>query len=317
MKKFIFRLIKVGVLVSILFFIIETLLLFKENEYSYKYSYLQKHKGDIECLILGASVSSNGINPHLISVESFNAATEGRPIYYDYALVREFVPQMKKLKCVLLTLTPSQLYRNYKYEVKSSLSTNNSDPAYRSMHLKYMGLRYDWKDVFYYMETINSYYDYMGRFFNSDEVNRKCDSLGYQELNKVHINDTWRNAHVINTIDYQDKNVEYAVKENISYLKELSEVCQDNNVRLIILWPPFHKAGRAQVNDVDKHYFKQCISELTKSKGVECYNFENDARFDKDEYFYNPTHLNSKGTDIFTRIIDNIVMNNNTTNPTI
>ena len=307
MRKFFAKLVLCGGFLCIFILVLELLLFCETNEYSYKYKYLCQHEDDIECLILGASVSSNGINPKLISMKSFNAATEGRPLYYDYALVKEFVPKMKKLKCVVTTLTPSQLYRNYKYVVESSLSGNHSDQAYRSMHLKYMGLHFDWKDIFYYPETYNSYYNFMGRFTNSDEINRNCDSLGYQMMKETHINSEWKNTKVINYIDYTDRDVIPAVNENISYLVNMASICKDNNVRLIILWPPFHKAGISMVNDIDLQHFNDCARKLNKMEGVEVYDFSQDPRFENDEYYYNPTHLNAVGTDKFTMILNKLL----------
>lgn len=308
MKHFLYRISIFLLFVFLGAIAIEYILLFKENEYSYKYSYLQNHSDDIECLILGASVSSNGINPSLFSNKCFNAAIEGRPLYYDYAITKELVPKMTKLKTIILTITPSQLYRNYKYVVESSLSDNDSDPAYRNMHLKYMGLRYDWKDVFYYMEIFNSYYDYMGRFYNSDESNRLCDTLGYQILSAQHLNDNWRSAKVINAIDYTDKNVELAVKENVSYLKGIADICSKNGIRFLLIWPPFHKIGRNQVTKSDLIFFDQSIKALKKDcKEIEFYDFSKDERLQSDDFYYNPTHLNSLGANLFSEILDSIV----------
>lgn len=292
MKHFIRRIFLFLIFVFLGGLLIETALLSRQNEYSYKYSYLQKRKSDIECLILGASISNNNINAHYIR-HSFNAGTSGRPLCYDYELAKRFIGDMPKLKSLVLTITASQLYRDYHYKVASVLNDDNRDATYRCMHYKYMGLPYDSDDFIYWSEILNSSYDYMGRFLVDNTSNKGCDSLGYVKLTG-HLEDPnlkdWKQLRVFKDVDYNDPYLESAINKNINYIKDIAIICKNNGVRFILLQTPFHPAARQMVTAKDKKNLNQCLNEvLAENKDVEYYDFSNDTLFNDDKFYYNTT----------------------------
>lgn len=311
MKSFIIRLFEWGCLVLLGGLIIEFLLLFQDNEYTYKFQYIHNHRNDIECLILGSSTSNNNINPKYLDISSFNTASSARIIYYDYALLNHFINDMPNLKCVIMTIAPFHLYRDYRYKVKTAEHAAIHEPTYRCMHYKYMNLSYDYKDILYWSEILNSNYNYMDRF--SEEYSKRADfdSLGYGKL-LGHLEGqkygNWKEFKVFTDIDYNDPNVEKAVNHNIEFLVNIANLCKNKKLRFILLQTPFHPIARETITMKDKSHLASCIRAIRKNYDkTEYYDFSCDSSFNDDRYYFNASHLNIEGAEKFSHIVNNIV----------
>lgn len=302
MKRFIINIALFGIILLIIVGVFELFLMRFSNEFSYKHNYLKKHSNDIEVLILGGSQSSNSINPWAFKEKTFDAAITARYLYMDYKMAEEFVPQMKNLKAVVLTVSNLILYRSYKYHFKGSMEQLLED-EYRCMYLKYMGYHYGTFDYKYWPETVNSKLNYLGRIFmNNDQQRNRCDSLGYQVV-PLHAKD-WENAQVPTEVDYSDSNLEKAFEENVEYLKQISLLCKERHAKLILVHIPYFKTAQAAITQTDEQFFSKMISEVKSvNNDVEILNLMKDSRFGPDDFF-NAIHLNDNGAKKIAAIID-------------
>lgn len=302
MKRFILNIALFGIILLIIVGAFELFLMRFSNEFSYKHNYLKKHSNDIEVLILGGSQSSNSINPWAFKEKTFDAAITARYLYMDYQMAEEFIPQMKNLKAVVLTVSNLILYRSYKYHFKGSMEQLLED-EYRCMYLKYMGYHYGKFDYKYWPETANSKLNFWGRIFmDNDQQRNRCDSLGYQKV-PLHAKD-WENAQVPKEVDYSDGNLEMAFEENVEYLKRISKLCKDNGAKFILVHIPYYKTAQDVITPTDEQYFSKMVSEVKSSnEDMIMLNLMKDSRFGPDDFF-NAIHLNDNGATKIAAIID-------------
>lgn len=303
MKRFLLNITLFGILLLIIVGAFELFLMRFSNEFSYKHNYLKDHQDDIEVLILGGSQSSNSINPWFFKKKTFDAAITARYLYMDNKMAQEFIPQMSNLKTVILTVSNLVLYRSYQYHFKGSMERILED-EYRCMYLKYMGYHYGTFDYKYWPETVNSRLNYWGRIFmDNDQQRNRCDSIGYQIV-PLHSGKDWEYSQVPVPVDYSDKNLEMAFTENVGYLKQISKICKDHNIKFILVHIPYYKTAQAVITPTDEKYFYKMISEVKSvNEDVIFLNLMKDKRFGPSDFF-NAIHLNDNGAKKIATIID-------------
>lgn len=74
------------------------------NEYSIKRDYINNHASEIQTLIIGNSLATNGIDAQVFGDSCYCFAISGRVLYYDMKLMEEYLSHMTNLKTVILPL---------------------------------------------------------------------------------------------------------------------------------------------------------------------------------------------------------------------
>lgn len=281
---------------------IELLLMRYSNGYSFKKRYLNEHSDSIEVLLLGGSHTENQINPHLFKKNTFNAACQGRYLYYDYKIAEQNLPHMKNLKDIVLTISSLVIFRSMSYDASNNMADELKD-GYRCMYLKYMGIHYGKFDWQYWPELVNSKLDFMKRILaKSDKERNACDMKGYAKLPIKHIKG-WENNQIPAFVDYSEENVLKAYHENLIYIKNLAYLCKRQGVKLILVQMPYYKTARTKVTNKDIKMLESFVDSVkTINKDVAFLNYLDDNRFDSTD-FYNSNHLNSQGADKVTQLI--------------
>lgn len=79
-----------------------------------------------------------------------------------------------------------------------------------------------------------------------------------------------------------------------TYLKE----CKANNIEVVLVFSPVYIKGQKFMKNLD--FILSIYRKLAKEHGLLFLDFSKDDICDHKEYFYNTTHLNTKGAEIFT-----------------
>lgn len=106
MKRFLIKVLIVGITIIAVLTSMELIVRYLPNEYSYKYKYLENHIDSIQVLVLGSSVGRSGIDPNCFEDYTFNAANVSQDIETDCSIVDKYLPRAKQLKTVIFTLLP-------------------------------------------------------------------------------------------------------------------------------------------------------------------------------------------------------------------
>lgn len=302
MKHLVFYLISILlVLLSI-----EILLFFVPNNYSYKANYLKVHSKEIKTLILGASQAENCINPNILSDSCFNFGGSGKPYYFDMALVKEYISEMPNLKYIVMTVSPIQQYRSYRHNISPNDNLTAMESYIRCMHLRYLGIHYNPFDYWYYLQLPND----NGNVYAKITIGVTCDSLGYTPFDRTNRMKDWQHNQLPKPIDYTNEELPKAYEENLSYLKELAQLCKNNKVKLVFISIPYHKLAREALPKVDMQSLYKLMNSLKEvNPNIDYRNYIYDSRFNDDD-FYNSIHLASEGSDKFSQILHNDIFLN-------
>jgi hypothetical protein len=89
------------------------------NSYNTKRAYYENQLDTIEILVLGSSQALEGINPEFFERKGFNLSNVSQSFYYDSQLTLKYIDQMKRLKCVIITVSYFSLWYQI-YDIKES-----------------------------------------------------------------------------------------------------------------------------------------------------------------------------------------------------
>jgi len=113
MTKFLINFTKFLIPFVILLIALELYVVYFPSTFNKKANYLQRHKDDIEVLVLGSSHNQNAINPEWMQfainpewmhLNCLNLANASQDIQLDEALFFRYATQLKKLKLVIFEL---------------------------------------------------------------------------------------------------------------------------------------------------------------------------------------------------------------------
>jgi hypothetical protein len=282
----------------VLFVVVEFKLRTINSEYEKKQKGLLEKSSEIEILILGNSRSDNGLNPAFFSKPAYNLAYGSQTILYDKQLVLKYLPILKKLKYVVLSLDYHSLSSGYLQE----------------------------RDFFYY-----HYFDINVK--NKDFIKEKLSYFFYVYTPKVSIKLLQENKHVkmVNGWSGYDSSISSRLterygkeraqsfdlainqsrktKEYIEVQKEYEDLIRflnENNITPIIITAPCNKPFTKFLDEKNIQYNIEFIQKMKRKYNLVYLNSLNDSAFNVSD-FYNNDHLNKKGAEKYTKKIDSLV----------
>jgi hypothetical protein len=263
------------------------------------------YKGNINSknLIYGSSRAWVGINPQILAdtlqTSVYNLGIDGHNFWLQYLRHLEYLENNKLPKQIILAVDFGSLQKRktlYLYEqfLPYMLWNKNITKYTKS----YIGFNY-----FDYYVPLKRYIGkpnvlknafYLGLSNNKDSFYR---TLGYKGIEKK-----WTNEFEIakNTISSYKVSID---TESVALFDTFLLECKKNNINVVIVYTPeFIEAqkfikNREEILDIYKlHAKKHDVPFLDYSK--------NSLNYDK-QYFYNATHLNKTGANLFSEILAN------------
>lgn len=265
------------------------------NDYSYKSDYMEKHKGDITTLLLGNSFIHNSINPNFISDSIFDLALSSRWIYYDKELLKRYITQMPNLRCVIFGMGYAvPFWRSYHFPEEITWHGKDFISNQKYLYEKFMDIRYDRLPYYYWFGFIRGYIDRHTLFENSYQP---IGSLGYDPLSGQM--DNWQNKQNIDPTIIYNPHAKEQITEYTEYIKEMAELCNKCNVRFIVVTPPCHDSYIVNVRQEGLDILHGMIENIRDEYPIEYIDYLKDEEFRADSIYYNCSHLNSIGADMF------------------
>jgi hypothetical protein len=249
--------------------------------------YYSMMKTNEELLIFGSSRAAYHFNPDIISkntnLTAYNLGREGLGIHYHHALLLGILERYKP-KVILLDLNYSDIY-------KSNSNFNEHDlrelrPFYNKVSNKMDSLlTYDEYDKIFLQSNSFRYNKKVIRIFSGNLFSIRSLNKGYRPLEGI-----------------TDKKISsYDVKKNIdefkiSKLLDFIKMCNENQIKLILISSPFYANFDHDVN--------KPIEEIAKKYNLEFIDYlQNKNYLSNVKYFYDLGHLNSEGADKFSNEI--------------
>ena len=299
MKRFLTKVLIVGVVVATALFSIEMYVRSIPNEYSYKFNYMENHIDSIQILAVGSSIGRSGIDPSCFNERTFNVANVSQDLETDCSIIDKYLPRAKSLHTVIFTLLPGSFccrmgegiesWRLRKYAIYMDLDIEKPKLSER---LEISNMSSAYVQVSKYLRGINTV---------------ECDELGMGNDTNVASEDAKiKQAESISKIHnslYIPANYGIIVPRLESTLTK----CEKNGVKVYMVLLPVHKAYSDRI---DAGMLAECDSiarDLSnKYSNVEYINMFVDSTFVSDD-FRNSNHLSKQGANKLSNILNEII----------
>ncbi len=256
------------------------------NDYSYKYNYAMNNPA-IKTLLIGHSHFDNSINPYLMGDSVFDFAISGRWIYYDVQLLPRIIPNQPNLKTVIFPLGYPMPYNSWHYK-----KTRDIDKDYAYNYAQHMNVYYDrFPENIYFSSALIA-----NKMGIKNKIYESIDSLGYSRL---YGHEEYFENHNVEPNVFEGDTAELCYKEFRLYLTQLAKVCYDKNIRFIAVTCPCAKSYVKNTRKQGIQNLYAMIDSVRAYYPIEYYNYLNDPEFREDSLYYNCSHLNSEGADMF------------------
>lgn len=303
MKKFICKgLIAISILLGFLAYL-EISFRNIPSKVDYKYHFIEQHAQDIEILCVGSSMEQNGIRPDLFHRPAFNAAAASQPPEIDHAIITHFWDKFDSLKVLILPLSYFSLFHKEHFD---------GVPYYYYIHFTDLNLSnteiYDRLSITSF-KFKNVYQSVTSKSRPRTFGDLNIDSLGWEYIassfNKFSPRDKDHNA-VSFAADLSNKCCTDTTLNAARY-REIISLCHQRGIHVILLSVPktthFYKFASEQQVDIVQ---QQGIMFQEQYPNVTYVDLFHDIRFTDDDY-YNANHLNTRGAEKLTLILDSII----------
>ncbi|MBP3764070.1 MAG: hypothetical protein J6I49_09395 [Bacteroidales bacterium] len=245
----------------------------------YKHHYVVHHGAQIKTLIMGHSHFENGLNPHQLGDSAFNLSSAGRPFYYDIEILRQYLPQMPNVKTIIYPL-------RYRLSDNDFFKERFRQGLFEDYYLNWnLQPPPEYADCFKRpIRWIPHYRKYQSDHFNVDSLGYVIDWSTPQTMSEIE-------THILTT-----QSEDTAV---IRYLEEVSKICENNGIRLIVLAAPQSNLFLDHVTEAGVNRMDAVISEVCKNHHILYHNYMYDLDFRDDTLYRDWTHLNHTGATLF------------------
>lgn len=288
MKRFIIKILIFTILSLIIAIAIEFVVRSVPNPYKYKISLIEKQKKDIQLLVLGPSTAYNGINPRFFKKKTLNMALGGQGITIDAFLVNRYLHQMPNLEAIILPVGYATLFMPDVFGFPDGLMSYNV--YYRFEPNCFSFDNYE----FFHRKSVRTKLERMFR----RELPLFSDSLGFRGENWIADLEA-ENFIKGMTIEGCSDNL---IDKNIKALRQIAELSDKANVKLVIVSMPFHKSFRDLASPTQWLFTDSIIDSVIKQYNNCLYLDYYSTNF-SDTCYLNSTHLNIYGAELFSTML--------------
>lgn len=301
MRKFIINLTIFG----LLFFVYDKLfIVFKDysadKEIDKRLELVLTGKMNKEIIILGSSRGANNIIAGEIEKElgetAFNLSYPASDVTFHDFLLRALVKYNKPPKTLLLAIddplellpTNTQVFRFERLYPLVKYDFVNQEMVDKGVKNKLVS------ELFVLHQINKSNLNLNQKKFSPEDTIMPCGSMpiSFQRAGRKWV--------------YEHSNTNYSISnevaEKLNSFKNIMKICEQYKIKLILITTPNYRNRNLR--------FEQRIQQLSAKQAV-FYQFNNaNAIYKNKDYFYDESHLNRKGAEIFTKELVNFLRDN-------
>jgi hypothetical protein len=287
-------------LIIIILVVIEIVVGYIPNSYSYKNNWITRNGSAISTLAIGHSQIYDGFVPEVFKDSTFNLGNSTQTYYENYLLLQKLDHLLPNLQYLIIPIG----YNNVRESPNIELS-NRIIYYHKYMHLDYDS-QLSW-DKFFEVSEFNRAVNKIIKYylFNTDIVG--CDSLGRRNSHnlKNRRNNWFNDNYIKDHTSIKSEEGKFYIKE-IEYLNKVVEYYAKKNVKVILVSTPVSKYYRKDMNLEQRDFFISQAEKISDLQNVYYLNYYNDNQFTDLDY-YDSCHLNELGAQKLTQDIYNFI----------
>ncbi len=249
--------------------------------------------------IYGSSRAWVHIDPKILSdsleFDVYNFGIDGHNFWLQYLRHLEFLKHNKKPKTIIVSVDVFSLQkRNDLYQLDQFLPYmlwNSNIQEYTSSYAGYSTFEY-YLPLLRYSGKSNALKTIIKNIFKSQS------SENYRNHGFLGMNREWNND-----LDKAKKNRDtFKIKldsTSITLFKNFINECRINDIHLVFVYAPEYIEGQNFVTN--RKDIIQFFKDMSTKYSIEFYDYSNDSLCFNKKYFYNASHLNISGAEIFSR----------------
>lgn len=301
MKHFVYKYLLFVLPLLLIFFFLEYSLRNIKSGYTTKLDGLIAKSNDIEILIVGNSHANYGIDPAYLSLPAYNMAYVSQTILYDKQIILKYLPILKNLKYVIISIDYPTLYygsdetRDFFYYHYYGINLRHK--SYFNQNLSYFFY------VFSPVPSIKLLLNKAGDLFvNGDSFVNGWQ--GYDSTNYTYINEKAGKQKAEHFDDEINSSNEH--RYICSEFESLIALLKQKNITPVLVSAPCYKyvTDNLDKNRMDENLL--FVKKLQAQYNLAYLNSLEDTSF-KIEDFYDCDHLNKFGAEKFTMKINNLI----------
>lgn len=276
-----------------------------------RFAEFEKVKDSIQSLTLGRS-HGGSVNYNYWDCKGENFSIGGRDIASIKYLLEYYVPQMPKIKEVLICMSYSSLYYD-----NEALSNGNLNDARKSLYASVPAFKLISAD-----DYNNLIFGKLMAFTRSDhgftEIKQFSNFLhhsGTKKGKKDGEEEKNDSATIIRSAPIQafdhskDRNIALmynpkVISKSLEDLQSIIVFLKAHNIRCVFFTPPFYKDYTADTPPSDIKEMRSSVNDFVKKYGVEYYDYSQYPEISNNVNFYmNADHMNATGKEKFTKIL--------------
>jgi hypothetical protein len=275
------------------------------NGYNKKRAALERQLDSLEVLVLGSSQTLHGVNPAYFSLKGFNVANNSQSLYYDTQIALKYLDRMKSLKCVVVSMSYFCLWNQLE-----DLPEDWRDSFYFYFwDIRYPGLKMmnakNYSLIMLY-GTQNAL-QYTAEGFHED-LAKDMNPNGWIKIDTIPNNPQISDLSGKKRVEFHDKiRHEKRFAENITLLENFITECKKRHVDVAFITPPVYETYYKYANPEVIKKNNDAINALCSNYGCRYFDYFSDRSFTLNEFNDND-HLNYKGAEKFSRIINHDVL---------
>ena len=281
--------------------IMEGLLRNIPNDYALKQKYLDKNASSIETLVLGSSHAFYGVNPEFFTTKAFNLAFVSQTLDYDWELLKKYQGNFKILKTIIIPISYFSLFS----KLENGQEAWRQKDYYRFFDLKQSTpVQYRFEVTSLKMKANLSR---IGSYYIKKKNPIQCNSLG-MGFSKINVNLNFQEDGVKAAQRHRAFEFKY-LNENIEILKTIISYAGSHNLKVVFVTTPATSYYYNNLDLVQLDRMKNTMQSLDNiNPHVNYYSFLKDERFSEND-FRDADHLNEKGAEKFTKLLNNLINN--------
>ena len=278
------------------------------NSFSIKIEGFQQRADSVKVLVLGSSHAMKGLNPGFFSLPGFNFSNSSQTLEYDSRICLKYLPISPELKIVIIDIT----YISFFFLLKDSPE--------------------NWKDYFYYqyfgIKVPAISWNSPSAYFRAalyrkgtlqDLITGKLDCR--KEFGDIQPNGWERTRIDTDTVavsyktgseraDLHQSLIHHEnLNANLEGLENMISVLSKKGIKVYLISCPVYHTYTKYLSPATEAENLKLIQKITQKFSIPYYDFSRDPRFDREDFFDND-HLNSKGAEKFSMMIDSLIIQN-------
>ena len=300
MGKFITKLL---IILSTIFF----LMVIADNYISKTLKRIHNHPGEIEVwndiynknidadiAIYGSSRAWVHINPTILedslNIKAYNFGIDGHNFWLQYLRNKEYLKYNKHPKIIIVAVDVFSLVkREDLYESRQFLPYMLWNNDIKKFTSSYNGFSFE----DYYFPLLRYYGSLREVNFNSNNTNKELYRYkGYKGIDKE-----WNTDLAIAKLKMNQYTIDID-SSSIKLFEQFLLECKSDKITVLLVYTPEHIDGQRFVKN--RNEIINIFNDFSNKYNLLFLDYSNDEICKKKDYFYNASHLNKKGSELFT-----------------